>query len=228
MSCGPGKGLGALNKVKDAMKESMGALTEGANGIMDSLDSLSADLDAKISETAGKLKELLPTIELPELPTLPQFELPKLEIPALSLQLEIGSVLGKLNSSNPLDKAKALLNMDSLKDKFPKMPAAELNALIADLKAGKINLENLCKLVPNVDADAVEKGTPATAPEKAAEALPPAIEVVDPNKLQEAADKLTGEAKKVMDTSLVDVTKVTKEMLDKIKQIKSQSKFTLK
>ena len=108
------------------------------------------------------------------------------------------------------------------------MPAAELNALIADLKAGKINLENLCKLVPNVDADAVEKGTPATAPEKAAEALPPAIEVVDPNKLQEAADKLTGEAKKVMDTSLVDVTKVTKEMLDKIKQIKSQSKFTLK
>lgn len=231
MSCGPGKGLEALTKAKDALNGFTDGLTAGADGIMGKLDDLAAGADAAIGEAAAKMKEMMPNIELPEMPDLPNLELPELPIPAINLQLEIGSVLEKFNSDNPLEKAQALLNMDSLKDKFPDMPEAELNALIADLKAGKIDMKNLCKLVPNIEVTeegAVEKGTPSTAPEEAAKDLPKPEEIIDPAKVQEAADEITKELKEATESVQVDVTKITTDMLNKVNQIKAQSKFLIK
>ena len=232
MSCGPGKGLEALTKAKDALNGFTDKLTEGADGIMGKLDDLAAEADAKIGEAAAKMKEMMPNIELPDMPDLPELKLPELpKLPAMNLQLEIGSVLSKLNSDNPLEKAQALLNMDSLKDKFPNMPEAELNALIADLKAGKIDMKNLCKLVPNIEETAegiIEKGVPATAPEEAAKDLPKPEEIIDPAKVQDAADEITKELKEATESVQVDVTKITTDMLNKVNQIKAQSKFLIK
>jgi hypothetical protein len=231
MSCGPGKGLEALTKAKDALNGFTDGLTAGADGIMGKLDDLAAQADAKIGEAAAKMKEMMPNIELPEMPDLPDLKLPELPIPKMNLQLEIGSVLGKLNSDNPLEKAQALLNIDSLKDKFPNMPEADLNALIADLKAGKIDMKNLCKLVPNIEETVegiVEKGIPSTAPEAAALDLPKPEEIIDPAKVQEAADEITKELKAATESVQVDVTKITTDMLNKVNQIKAQSKFLIK
>jgi|TARA_R110000744_G_scaffold169069_1_gene286877 hypothetical protein len=232
MSCGPGKGLEALTKAKDALNGFTDGLTAGADGIMGKLDDLAAQADAKIGEAAAKMKEMMPNIELPEMPDLPELKLPELpKLPAMNLQLEIGSVLGLLNSDNPLDKLKALKNMDSLKSKFPNMPEADLNALIGDLKAGKIDIKNLCKLVPNIEETVdgiIEKGIPATAPEIAALDLPKPEEIVDPAKMQEAATEITKELTAATESVQVDVTKITTDMLNKVNQIKAQSKFPFK
>ena len=121
--------------------------------------------------------------------------------------------------------------MDSLKSKFPNMPEADLNALIGDLKAGKIDIKNLCKLVPNIEETVdgiIEKGIPATAPEIAALDLPKPEEIVDPAKMQEAATEITKELTAATESVQVDVTKITTDMLNKVNQIKAQSKFPFK
>jgi|TARA_R110001592_G_scaffold52070_1_gene159655 hypothetical protein len=231
MSCGPGKGLEALTKAKDALNGFTDGLTAGADGIMGKLDDLAAGADAAIGDAAAKLKEMMPNIELPDMPDLPNLELPELPIPKMNLQLEVGGFLDLLSSNNPLDKAKALLNLDSLKDKFPSMPAAELDKLIADLKAGKIDKETLCKLVPNIEEAVdgiIEKGIPSTAPEEAAKDLPKPEEIIDPAKVQEAAAEITEELTAATEAIQADVTKITTDMLNKVNQIKAQSKFTFK
>ncbi len=228
MACGPGKGLTKLNGLKDAAMGAVDGLTSGAEGIMGSLDSLGATLDAQVSSIAGGLKEMLPTIELPELPTIPEFKIPELKLPELSLQLEVGSIINKIKSNNPLDKAQALKNLDSLQDKFPDM---DLTSLTADIKAGKIDIDNLCKMVPNVEKiDGVFqiKGIPATAPEIDAESIAAFAISVDTAGLEKAAselvesvdqDKLTSALANI--TASIDIEKVEQEK----EQIKSISTF---
>lgn len=190
MACGPGAGLTALKDKAAGLKNSLKGLTSGASGLFDNIDSLGGTLDSKLSDLGGSLKEMLPKIELPELPELPDLKLPKLKLPELSLQGEIKSVLNKLKSNNPLDKAAALKNLESLKDKFPDV---NLDALKSDILNGKIDLDNLCKLVPNiekVDGKLIEKGIPATAPEIDALKLPDPATLISASAVQETAAKL--------------------------------------
>ena len=101
--------------------------------------------------------------------------------------------MGKLNSANPLDKIQALADLEGLKEKFPDIP--NVDGMIADITSGKIDLANLCKMVPNIEKDAdgkqTEKGTPSTAPEIAAIELKIEIEIPDPSALTEAAKEMT-------------------------------------
>ena len=62
MSCGPGAGLIKLQLKLDAAKDKLDELTAGAEGIMGSINDLSAQLDEKIGEIGGSLKEMLPKI----------------------------------------------------------------------------------------------------------------------------------------------------------------------
>lgn len=196
MSCGPGAGLIKLQLKLDAAKDKLDELTAGAEGIMGSINDLSAQLDEKIGEIGGSLKEMLPKIELPELPSLPELKLP--EVPPLlkSLHTDALGILKDLNSKDPLKIAQAKLDIDKLKEKFPNMSDEEFAKLKENLLSGKIDIDNLCKLVPNLEVDSegneIEKGVPATAPEVDAEELKSAVLKVDLSALEEKAQNLEG------------------------------------
>ena len=196
MSCGPGAGLIKLQLKLDAAKDKLDELTAGAEGIMGSINDLSAQLDEKIGEIGGSLKEMLPKIELPELPSLPELKLP--EVPPLlkSLHTDALGILKDLNSKDPLKIAQAKLDIDKLREKYPNMSDEEFAKLKENLLSGKIDIDNLCKLVPNLEVDSegneIEKGVPATAPEVDAEELKSAVLKVDLSALEEKAQNLEG------------------------------------
>lgn len=201
MSCGPGKGL---EKLQEAQKAAQDAIAELEGNISGGIASLQSKLESVTGSVMGSLKEMMPQIELPEIPNL-TIELPTLELPELpqieSLQGEIGSLINKINSPefknklnipvpnipglpglpeipglNALDK-----EIESIKAKFGDA-VPNLDALIEDAKSGKIDINNLCKLVPNVEKDptkegTVEKGAPTTAPETDAVELAAPAEV---------------------------------------------------
>jgi len=193
MSCGPGKGLANLNNLKEGALGAINGLTDGAQGIVDKLDSLSSTVDAQLGKLAGGIKGMIPEIEFPEItiPAIDLPELPEIKLPELSLQFEVGSVLAKLNSNNPLDKAQALLNLDSLKEKFPDV---DIESLKADILSGKIDADTLCKLVPDIqkiDGEFITKGVPLTGPEIEPEkVIKTVLEQIDEKALQDAVDAL--------------------------------------
>lgn len=182
MACGPGPGLAALNGQIDAAKDAVnGIVADAEAGIAGAIDSLDTALDSAVGNVVGAVKGLMPSIELPELdiPDLDSLlpELPELPEPPQKLQ----DALGKLTAfaNDPLaaigigDPSKGLqAQLDSIGAKF----GVDVNAFKDALLGGELNLDNLCKLVPNVelgpDGIAITKGTPATAPEKDAENPP--------------------------------------------------------
>ena len=111
----------------------------------------------------------------------------------ISLQLEVTSILDKINSSDPAVKAQALLNLDSLQEKFPDLSIEEIEQLKADILSGKIDKDNLCKKVKDLvkeDGKVVEKGIPITAveeplPDETEDVVIPSVEAE-----QEAANNL--------------------------------------
>ena len=181
MSCGPGKGLEGLQKELDAAKESLAGLQgDLAGGIED----LKGKLEGLAGGVMGGMKSMMPTIELPELPDL-KIELPELELPEIpvidSLQTGIGDLLNVINDPLSLLKIGGPDGLDKelakLKEKFgDKMP--DIDQLKKDLLSGKIDTDNLCKLIPNAEIDqakpdeVAEKATPVTAPEADAEKIP--------------------------------------------------------
>ena len=98
MSCGKGVGLAKFGKKIDAAKDKVGNLIEDATeGLGGALDSLNSEFDDLMGDIGGGLKEMLPTIEMPEIPgfSLDGLSLPELPIPKMSLQLDIMSLVGK-------------------------------------------------------------------------------------------------------------------------------------
>ncbi len=167
MSCGKGVGLAKFGKKLDAAKEKMGDLVADATeGLGGALDSLNAEFDALTGDIAGGLKEMLPAIEMPEIPgfSLDGLSLPELPIPKMNMQLDILTLVGKPMGPD------TLAAFADLKKKYGNVPGVDFAALQADLFSGKINLDNLCKMVPNIEVDelgnALEKGQPSTAAEK--------------------------------------------------------------
>lgn len=195
MSCGPNPLMAKLKDAEDAAKKAFDSLTDGADGIMGSLDSLAGDLDAQISGQLSKLKEAMPSIELPDLGsvTLPELNLPEIKAPKLSLQNDIKGLIGA-DFSNPL----TLLELESIKEKF-KDSGVDFDTLSKDLISGKINVDNLCKLVPDVakkeDGSTEKKGTPATAPSEAGSELAKEVEAAAVADAEAAMAALEGNIK---------------------------------
>lgn len=177
MACGPGKGLEKLNEAQVAAQE---ALADLQGGIDSGIADLKGKLEAVTGEIMGSLKEMMPKIELPEIPSL-NIQLPELELPEIpqveSLQNNIAEFINKINDPVALLRLGGISGVEkeiqAIKDKFGDS-VPNLDQLIADARSGKIDLENLCKAVPNVEKapdseKTVEKGTPTTAPEVDAE-----------------------------------------------------------
>tara|TARA_Y100001968_G_C19340802_1_gene709399 strand:- start:185 stop:889 length:705 start_codon:yes stop_codon:yes gene_type:complete len=184
MSCGKGVGLAKFGKKIDAAKDKVGNLIEDATeGLGGALDSLNSEFDDLMGDIGGGLKEMLPTIEMPEIPgfSLDGLSLPELPIPKMSLQLDIMSLVGK-----PLGPD-TMAAFAELKKKYGDVPGVDFDKLQTDLFSGKINLDNLCKQVPNIECDkdgnVKEKGQPSTA----AEGPPP-----EANPLAKAIDASAG------------------------------------
>lgn len=192
MSCGPGKGLEGLQKELDAAKESLAGLQGDLAG---GIEGLKGKLEGLAGGVMGGMKSMMPTIELPELPDL-KIELPKLELPELpvidSLQNGIGNLLEIINDPFALLKIGGPKGLDEeiakLKEKFGgKIP--DFDSLVGDMLSGKIDADNLCKLVPNLEIDqanpdvVAEKATPVTAPETDAEKIPEPDPAPTPKKI---------------------------------------------
>lgn len=172
MACGPGKGLLQLQKLAAQAQEGVDNVKDAVEGFADDLNGAAAAMDEKLSKLIEGAKGMLPEIDLPDFGdfTLPDLKLPELNLPEISLQLEVTTILSKLTSSNPDIKAQALKSLETLGDKFPDLPAAEIEQLKADLLSGKITPDNLCKKVKDLvkkDGKFEEKGVPITAPEEA-------------------------------------------------------------
>lgn len=196
MSCGPGAGLLKLKLEADKALGKVDEFINGEEGIFASLNNLATDLDGAIGDMAGSLKEMLPEIELPDLPELPDIKLPELPAPVKKLHDDIKGVLDLVNSNNPLDKLKAIAEIDSLKEKFPNLTDEEFNKMKEELLSGKISLDSICKMIPNKEIDAegneIEKAVPATAPEVDAENLKKEVEKVDAGLFLDKVEELEG------------------------------------
>lgn len=211
MACGPGKGLLQLQKLAAEAQEGVDNVKDAVEGFADDLNGAAAAMDAKLSKLIEGAKGMIPEIELPDFGdfTLPDLKLPELNLPEISLQLEVTSILDKINSNDPAVKAQALLNLESLQEKFPDLSLKEIEQLKADILSGKIDKDNLCKKVKDLvkeDGKVTEKGVPITAPE---ESTPDeTVDVVIPSveAEQEAANNLpeAKEEKKSQD-KIVDI-----------------------
>lgn len=195
MACGPGKGLLQLQKLAAEAQEGVDNVKDAVEGFADNLNGAAAAMDEKLSKLIEGAKGMIPEIELPDFGdfTLPDLKLPELNLPEISLQLEVTSILDKINSNDPAVKAQALLNLESLQEKFPDLSLEEIEQLKADILSGKIDKDNLCKKVKDLvkeDGKVIEKGVPITAPE---ESTPDeTVDVVIPSveAEQEAANNL--------------------------------------
>jgi hypothetical protein len=227
MSCGPGAGLLKLKLEADKALGKVDEFINGEEGIFASLNNLATDLDGAIGDMAGSLKEMLPEIELPELPELGDIKLPELPAPVKKLHDDVKGILDLTNSGNPLDKLKAIGEINSLRDKYPNLTDEEFNKMKEDLLNGKISLDSICKLIPNKEVDpegnAVEKAVPATAPEVDAENLKKEVEKVDPGALLDKVADLTGikEKKKELEKNLEQIADLNSKFEDAEKKVKA-------
>jgi len=210
MSCGKGVGLAKFGKKIDAAKDKVGNLIEDATeGLGGALDSLNSEFDDLMGDIGGGLKEMLPTIEMPEIPgfSLDGLSLPELPIPKMSLQLDIMSLVGK-----PIGPD-TMAAFAELKKKYGDVPGVDFDKLQTDLFSGKINLDNLCKQVPNIECDkdgnVKEKGQPSTA----AEGPPP-----EANPLAKAVDATAGQLAVLESASEKMAAKIDGELLAELEE----------
>lgn len=219
MSCGPGKGLSALTDKIDSAKESVGNLVSDAEqGIAGAIDNLDSTLNDAAGNIAAKVKGLMPSIELPEL-AIPDFEsllpeLPELKIPE-KLQDAMSKVtkfandpLSAFNINDPSGGIDAQLK--SISDKF----GLDVSKFKDKIMSGELSIDNICKLVPNVEkspnGETITKGAPATAPEtdaeKSAEPGPlPEIKTGTSEELKKIADELDKKLKATFEQTSAQV-----------------------
>jgi len=222
MSCGPNPKLKKLQDMAAGAKEAFGKLTEGADGIMGSLDDLAGTLDAEIGKGLGSLKEMLPEIELPSLDIeLPEINLPELpKIPNLSLQGDLMSLVNNAKLGDP----GFLSEMKSLKAKYGDIPGVDFDKIQSQLLSGELNMDNLCKLVPNVEKTAEgetkEKGTPLSSLDEAAAELPKELPKID---IQSKLDEVAESAQAKLD---VEFEAIQEEQMKKM-EAELEAKFAL-
>lgn len=178
MACGPNSKLGALGDKINAAKDALdGAVSDAQAGIAGAIGSLNATLEGAVGGITAKMKEMVPTMELPSLDfELPELELPELPTPPAKLQDAVGKLIEFSNNplkalgnigGNLLESAALDSQLKSLQEKF-KLSEDQLASIKAGIENGEITSDTLCKLVENkeMSADGVAKtlGIPTTSP----------------------------------------------------------------
>tara|TARA_X000000368_G_scaffold412493_2_gene398968 strand:+ start:2627 stop:3229 length:603 start_codon:yes stop_codon:yes gene_type:complete len=154
MSCGPAKALLELADQVDALNNQIDAAIMDIPGMGD-LAGLKDKVEGTAQGLMDKLNEAMPTIKIPtgdfkDLPLQDQFK-----------QIAGLMALGYLQKDNIENQ------LDVMKNKYKDFDI-DIETLATDLRKGAIDLDNLCKMIPNVQTDGINlevKGVPTSFPD---------------------------------------------------------------
>ncbi len=153
MSCGPAKALLEMADKVDALNESIDAAIMDIPG-MEELAGLKDKVTSEANSLMDKLNEAMPTIKFPDKDFLD-----------LPLQDQMKQIAG-LIALGYLAKPKLERKLDQMKTKYGGMDI-DIDNLADMLRSGAMDLDSLCKMVPNVQTQGVNlevKGIPTSFP----------------------------------------------------------------
>ena len=153
MSCGPAKALLEMADKVDALNESIDAAIMDIPG-MSELAGLKDKVTSEANSLMDKLNEAMPTIKFPDKDFLD-----------LPLQDQMKQIAG-LIALGYLAKPKLERKLDQMKTKYSGVDI-DIDNLADMLRSGAMDLDSLCKMVPNVQTQGVNlevKGIPTSFP----------------------------------------------------------------
>lgn len=155
MSCGPSEALKGLADSVDALTEKAESLVnESPLGKLGDLEAQAADA---ANSVMGKLEAMVPSIKLPEIPD--HLKTLQDEMKEVAAFVALGALAA------PLMKIK----IDQMKKKWGSLGSnVNIDNLADKLRTGAMDLDDICKLVPNLDTDGINitvKGTPTSFPD---------------------------------------------------------------
>jgi hypothetical protein len=154
MSCGPSEAMKAAAETVDALNAKIDAAIMDIPG-MDELANLKENAESAAQGLMDKLSAAIPSINFPTLPN-----------SAKSLQDEMKEVAA-LIALGALALPQLKDQLDYMKDKYSGVDV-DIENLADLLRTGAMDLDNLCKLVPNIQKQGVKvevKATPTSIPD---------------------------------------------------------------
>lgn len=157
MSCGPAAGLKKLSGKIDSLNSELDSLVSSVQG--GAVGGIKAAVKGAADSVKGAIKDMIPEIDLPKIPE--------------SLQADVTKLASKLLTTKLA--AEDLKNdLENIKTKYGSLNFGDidLNNLPALLQTGALDLESICKKIPNFElegADVIFRGLPTTFPEIDAE-----------------------------------------------------------
>ncbi len=153
MSCGPAKALLEMADKVDALNESIDAAIMDIPG-MSELAGLKDKVTSEANSLMDKLNEAMPTIKFPDKDFL--------DLPLQDQMKQIAGLIALGYLAKPQLEAK----LDQMKTKYGGMDI-DIDNLADMLRSGAMDLDSLCKMVPNVQTQGVNlevKGIPTSFP----------------------------------------------------------------
>jgi len=153
MSCGPAKALLEMADKVDALNESIDAAIMDIPG-MEELAGLKDKVTSEANSLMDKLNEAMPTIKFPDKDFL--------DLPLQDQMKQIAGLIALGYLAKPQLEAK----LDQMKTKYGGMDI-DIDNLADMLRSGAMDLDSLCKMVPNVQTQGVNlevKGIPTSFP----------------------------------------------------------------
>tara|TARA_Y100000385_G_C13106264_1_gene648097 strand:+ start:1249 stop:1854 length:606 start_codon:yes stop_codon:yes gene_type:complete len=155
MSCGPSKAMKAAADQVDALNAKIDAAIMDIPG-MDELANLKENAESAAQGLMDKLSAAIPSIAFPEVPAA-----------AKSLQDEMKEVAG-LIALGVLALPQLKNQLDYMKDKYAGVDEVDIDNLAGLLRSGAMDLDSICKLVPNVQTQGINAkvlGIPTSIPD---------------------------------------------------------------
>lgn len=154
MSCGPAAGAKALADKVDAVNDKIDSvISDAQQGIASQVASLKSTIQGEVSGMTDSLKKLIP--EIPKVPDSLQNDITKITKTLLTGKLAAEDIANDLKN---LEQKWGSLDFGDI----------NLNNLPQLLRSGALDLESICKKIPNLEKEGVDvivKGAPVTFPE---------------------------------------------------------------
>jgi hypothetical protein len=154
MSCGPAEGAKALAAKVDAVNDKIDSvISDAQQGIASQVSSLKSTIQGEVNGMTDSLKKLIP--EIPKVPDSLQNDVTKIVKTLLTGKLVAADLANDLKN---LEKKWGSLDLGDI----------NLNNLPQLLRSGALDLESICKKIPNLQKEGVDviiKGAPVTFPE---------------------------------------------------------------
>lgn len=154
MSCGPAEGAKALAAKVDAVNDKIDSvISDAQQGIASQVSSLKSTIQGEVTGMTNSLKKLIP--EIPKVPDSLQNDVTKIVKTLLTGKLVAADLANDLKN---LEKKWGSLDLGDI----------NLNNLPQLLRSGALDLESICKKIPNLQKEGVDviiKGAPVTFPE---------------------------------------------------------------